>query len=78
TFVDLDLDYINRDGEWKVVDEEEFESHSIQYRYPLELIRRARHELIQLQVRVERKQFPFDGTLQQWVPRIQAEFISKS
>ena len=46
SFVDLDLDYVYRDGIWKVVDEDEFENHSIQLSYPLELINSARQELL--------------------------------
>ncbi|WP_373233249.1 DUF402 domain-containing protein [Cohnella sp.] len=78
SFVDLDLDYVYRDGIWKVVDEDEFENHSIQFSYPLELINSARQELLQLQERIERKLYPFDGTLQRWIPKIQTRFVSKS
>jgi uncharacterized protein len=38
SFIDLDLDYIQeKNKEWKIVDEDEFESNSIKYKYPVEL-----------------------------------------
>jgi protein associated with RNAse G/E len=70
SFVDLDLDYIQRGGKWQVVDEEEFERNAIIFSYPDELIQRARKELNSLQERIERKQFPFDGTLESFINRI--------
>jgi protein associated with RNAse G/E len=70
SFVDLDLDYIQRGGKWQVVDEEEFERNAIIFSYPDELIQRARKDLNSLQERIERKQFPFDGTLESFINRI--------
>lgn len=73
SFVDLDLDYVQRDGEWKVVDEDEFASNAKLYAYPEELMARARQELVNLQNRVHSKQFPFDGTLERWIGMIPSE-----
>jgi protein associated with RNAse G/E len=67
SFVDLDLDYVFRSGEWKVVDEEEFIANSVKFGYPAELIERAQYELAKLQRRVGEKQFPFDGTLERFI-----------
>ncbi|TXK83465.1 DUF402 domain-containing protein [Paenibacillus sp. N3.4] len=70
TFVDLDLDLIQRNGNWTVVDEDEFVSHSVKYAYPESLIQRAKDELKQLQAIIQRKEFPFDGTMEWFIPRI--------
>ena len=72
TFVDLDLDLVYRDGEWKVVDEDEFAGNAIKYGYPEETIWRARQELKNLQDRIANKKFPFDGTLEKFVTRVPA------
>jgi len=77
TFVDVDLDYVKRDGVWKVIDEEEFEANAIKYQYPTGLIADARNGLIRLQQRVRNQQFPFDGLFERWVPIIQDQFINK-
>lgn len=67
SFVDLDLDYIQRNGEWNVVDEDEFEYNAIKLAYPEELIKRARKELNDLQLRIKSMNFPFDGTLERFL-----------
>jgi uncharacterized protein len=63
SFVDLDLDYVQRNGEWKVVDEDEFESNAVKFSYPDDLIHKARYELANLQELIRNKQFPFDGSI---------------
>ncbi len=70
SFVDLDLDYVKRNGQWLVVDEDEFASNAIRYAYPDDLIVRARHELTNLQERVRDQLFPFDGTIETFISRI--------
>jgi protein associated with RNAse G/E len=70
SFVDLDLDLIQRNGEWKVVDEDEFEMNAIKFAYSDELIHRAREELINLQSRIHNKQFPFDGSIERFIDYI--------
>ncbi len=72
TFVDLDLDYVCRDGSWKVVDEDEFEQNRIRFAYPQEVVAFARRELLRLQERVERRRFPFDGALERWIPIVES------
>lgn len=68
TFVDLDLDYIrNKEGIWRVVDEDEFEVNAVRYQYPQQLIEQARMELERFRIMVERQQFPFDGKLNSYI-----------
>ncbi|WP_248924467.1 DUF402 domain-containing protein [Paenibacillus hamazuiensis] len=67
SFVDLDLDLVYRNGEWKVVDEDEFAANAVKFGYPEELIRRAREELKNLQHRVNAGLYPFDGTLERFI-----------
>lgn len=70
SFVDLDLDYLQRNGEWKVVDEDEFESNAIKFAYPVTLIHKARQELLGLKELIRTKTFPFDGSLEMFIDRI--------
>jgi protein associated with RNAse G/E len=70
SFVDLDLDYIQRNGEWKVVDEDEFESNAIKFDYPEALIYKARQELLGLKELIRKKLFPFDGSLEKFVDSV--------
>lgn len=70
SFVDLDLDLVQRNGEWKVVDEDEFESNAIKFSYPAELKQRARQELANLQLSIQNKVFPFIGTIQRFIDYI--------
>lgn len=74
SFVDLDLDLIcDNDGEWKVVDEEEFMENMVKYSYTSEIIERVRLEMTNLQKRVIAQQFPFDGTIQQFIDLVLKE-----
>ncbi|OWR27720.1 hypothetical protein CDO73_21250 [Saccharibacillus sp. O23] len=71
SFVDLDLDLLwNETQGWHVVDEDEFESNRIRLRYPEELSQYARDSLKSLQERVEKKRFPFDGSLNDYIRHI--------
>lgn len=67
SFVDLDLDYVQRNGEWKVVDEDEFESNAIKFAYPEALIHKAWEELLSLKELIRKKAFPFDGSLEKFI-----------
>lgn len=69
-FVDLDIDLVFRDGEWKVVDEDEFAENAIKLAYPRELTARVREELAALQRRIETDSYPFDGTIERFVERV--------
>jgi protein associated with RNAse G/E len=73
SFVDLDLDYIRINGEWMVVDEDEFESNAIKFAYPDTLIHQARQELEDLKERVRNNLFPFDGSLAKHIASVPSE-----
>ncbi|OWA35156.1 hypothetical protein B9G55_10780 [Saccharibacillus sp. O16] len=71
SFVDLDLDLLWNEAEgWHVVDEDEFESNRLRLRYPEALSQYARDSLTSLRERVEKRQFPFDGSLDEEIERI--------
>lgn len=76
SFIDLDLDYVWRDGQWAVVDEDEFELHQVKFAYPEELVRKAREELERLKQRVSDKAFPFDGTIERLISRVPQQYNS--
>ncbi|MFP7494714.1 DUF402 domain-containing protein [Terribacillus saccharophilus] len=62
-FVDLDLDLVkSRDGEWEVVDMDEFEENSLKYGYPAELKAYAWESLEELRMKISSGAFPFDGS----------------
>lgn len=62
SFIDLDLDYIqDKNKEWKVVDEDEFETNSIKYKYPAELKNEALKALAKLKEEVRTGKFPFNN-----------------
>ncbi|MBT2650111.1 DUF402 domain-containing protein [Bacillus sp. ISL-34] len=62
SFVDLDLDFIQeKNKEWRVVDEDEFESNSIKYGYSIELKRETLKALKRLKEGVRRGNFPFNN-----------------
>lgn len=62
SFLDLDLDYIKeKNKEWKVVDEDEFELNSIKYKYPVELKNGAVKALEKLKEEVKKGNFPFNN-----------------
>jgi uncharacterized protein len=73
SFIDLDLDLLQRNGEWFVVDEAEFEHNALLFSYPEELKNRVRRELTNLQNRIQNHQFPFDGSLDRFIERIPNE-----
>lgn len=73
SFVDLDLDYIWVNGQWRVVDEDEFASNAIKFAYPDTLIHQARQELENLKQRVLGNQFPFDGSIVKHIASVPSE-----
>lgn len=69
TFVDLDLDLIAyADGTYRVDDEDEFLVHQRQYGYPPEVVARAREELNTLIADHAARRYPFDGSLDGYIP----------
>ena len=70
SFIDLDLDLVYRNNEWKVLDEDEFERNSKKYQYPDDLAKKAFLELDNLKDAIARRQFPFDGTLTVYLNRM--------
>lgn len=64
SFIDLDLDYfLEKNKDWVVLDEDEFESNSIKYHYPPELKNDAVNALKKLQEAVQKGEFPFDDQI---------------
>ncbi|MEA3319533.1 MAG: DUF402 domain-containing protein [Bacillota bacterium] len=64
SFVDLDLDLVKKQNEqWEVIDEEEFETNSFKYNYPLELKEGAIGSLEEMKSRVNKKEFPFNESV---------------
>ena len=62
SFVDLDIDVLVRpDFAYTILDEDEFEQHAEQFKYPLEFRRRAFRALEELLELVGRREFPFDA-----------------
>ncbi|WP_282937137.1 DUF402 domain-containing protein [Paenibacillus sp. RC67] len=70
SYIDLDLDFVQRNNIWKVVDEDEFAVNAVELSYPPDLVERARLELENLQQRVANGQFPFDGTIERFIAAI--------
>lgn len=66
-FIDLDLDYVNSNGEWKMVDQDEFEINQVKYNYPEDLIERTKEEMGNLINLVNNREFPFDGIFQDYI-----------
>ncbi|MFS1512706.1 DUF402 domain-containing protein [Chengkuizengella sp. SCS-71B] len=70
TFIDLDIDFAKRDGKWKVLDEDEFETHQKKYNYPVEVVNKVWETLDNLQFNLKNNYFPFDGTLETYISQI--------
>jgi uncharacterized protein len=70
SFIDLDLDLIQRNGKWILVDEDEFEQNALLFAYPEDLKQKVMQELGNLQNRIQNNLFPFDGTLNRFIERV--------
>lgn len=65
SYIDLDFDYIkNGDGEWTLVDADEFVEHSEKYKYPPELIAKAIEAKDKLKNLIDSHSFPFNGWIE--------------
>jgi protein associated with RNAse G/E len=68
-YIDLELDVaLFEDGIVRVLDQDEYEESKIRYNYPDELIERVEHTTVQVVEMMERRTFPFDGSLVSWRP----------
>lgn len=61
-YVDLDIDIlINKDMEYKVLDEKEFIENARIYKYPVYIVRKATSSLHNIKRLIKLKQFPFNN-----------------
>lgn len=68
TMVDLDLDVIRHwDGTVEVVDEDEFEEHSVKYGYPPDVISSARSAADELAALIRSGTEPFRSDYRKWL-----------
>jgi uncharacterized protein len=66
--VDLDLDVVRlRDGSVRVLDEDEFADHQVRYRYPAEVVDRARASCDDLVRRITAGEEPFVRVAAGWL-----------
>ncbi|UOQ90655.1 YgaC family protein [Agromyces endophyticus] len=74
SYVDLDLDVVERDGEPAFIDDEdEFAEHAVEFGYPADLVERVRADADALLAAVQRRESPFDGaTAAAWFDRLAA------
>jgi protein associated with RNAse G/E len=68
--VDLDLDVIWRADTGEVIldDEDEFALHQVRFGYPADLIRQVWHDSEDVRSMIDRRVYPFDGSLHAWRP----------
>lgn len=65
-FIDLDLDLVaDVGGEWRLVDEEEFEENRVRFGYPDDVVIYVWNTVEDVKRRIEIGAFPFDGPLEQ-------------
>lgn len=72
SYVDLDLDVVERAGQPAFIDDEdEFTEHSVSLGYPAELVARVRADAEAVLEAVRRREAPFDGaTAAGWLGRL--------
>ena len=70
SFVDLDFDLVKKNGEWSVLDEDDFKKNQKKYDYSKELIQKAKVKLEELKKRIENNKFPFNGFIRSNVSEI--------
>lgn len=60
-YIDLDIDVlVLKDYSYQVLDVEEFEYNSVKYKYPENVIEKAKKSLDELICKIEKRRFPFD------------------
>jgi protein associated with RNAse G/E len=71
TMIDLDLDVeLWRDGDLKLLDEDEFAEHQLSFGYPDEVIASARQAADHLVTAIKSGQEPFATVWQSWLNRV--------
>lgn len=71
TFVDLDIDLIKQaDGNWTVVDEDEFAENQKLLHYPRKLVETAINAKDDLLERIQNQIYPFDGTIDHYINQL--------
>ncbi|WP_022889418.1 DUF402 domain-containing protein [Agromyces italicus] len=72
SYVDLDLDVVEREGVPAFIeDEDEFAEHAADFGYPADLIRRVRSDAERVLGAVRNREPPFDGaTAARWLARL--------
>lgn len=72
SYVDLDLDVVERAGAPAFIDDEdEFAEHALEFGYPPELVARVRADADAVLAAVQRREPPFDGaTAAAWLARL--------
>ena len=72
TAIDMDLDVVRRGTRVWIDDEDEFEEHRIQMRYPEELVARCRAAAAEVVELITAQAPPFDGRSDNWLARLEA------
>lgn len=68
-YIDLELDVaMFPDGAIKILDEDEYEESKIKYNYTQEMMAQIEQSTIEVVQMMERRAFPFDGSLINWRP----------
>lgn len=76
-FIDLDIDLIkNKQGDWTVVDEDEFEVNSIKMGYPKDIIENSKKSLNNLIFKIKQEEHPFNGFLHKYITKLRKERIN--
>ncbi|MFW5856123.1 MAG: DUF402 domain-containing protein [Bacillota bacterium] len=78
SFVDLDFDLLKKNGEWSVLDADDFKENQNKLDYPEDLIEKTKIKLEELKKRINNKIFPFDGFIQDYVSQISKEIFTVS
>ncbi|MGI9824348.1 DUF402 domain-containing protein [Agromyces sp. Marseille-Q5079] len=72
SYIDLDLDVVERTGAPAFIDDEdEFAEHAVEFEYPAEVVERVRADADAVLRAVRRREAPFDGaTAAGWLARL--------
>ena len=70
-WVDLDLDFVVTGNEPALLDEDEFHTHARTMAYPDDVVRGAWSGIATVAARYTNGDWPFDGSMQEWVDNAQ-------